>query len=141
MKAIKRPIATLTVLFSLMLLSGCAALNSDFQCPLKNGTQCKRVDQINQMVNRGQLGHDSNLNNKDNNLYKNTEANSYNNFSQPYPMKIKPGNPLRYHETVMRIWVAPYEDTKGNYHQASFIDTVVKQGHWIGNPVTAKGIE
>ena len=46
-----------------------------------------------------------------------------------------PGQPVRYGETVQRIWIAPYEDTEGNYHQDSFMYSVMKGGHWKGNPV------
>jgi len=33
--------------------------------------------------------------------------------------------------------VAPYEDTDGNYHQASKVYSVVEEGRWIQNPPRA----
>lgn len=59
-------------------------------------------------------------------------------FSQyPESAGYYPGQPLRYGETVQRIWVTPYEDSEGNYHEDSTLYTIVKKGHWIGNPLKA----
>ena len=43
--------------------------------------------------------------------------------------------PLRYGETVQKLWVAPFEDKEGNYHNSSEIFVITKGGHWIGRPV------
>ena len=48
-----------------------------------------------------------------------------------------PGKPIRYGEGVQRIWIAPYEDVDGNYHEPSFVYTVVRTSHWIGIPQKA----
>jgi type IV conjugative transfer system lipoprotein TraV len=65
-------------------------------------------------------------------------SNAYGNFSTPYPSSgPQPGDPLRYQETVLRVWVAPYEDKEGNYYQPTTLYTVVKPGHWVGNPPKA----
>lgn len=40
----------------LFSLSGCADVNSNFQCPLMPGVHCKSLDQINRMVSAGELG-------------------------------------------------------------------------------------
>jgi type IV conjugative transfer system lipoprotein TraV len=55
--------------------------------------------------------------------------------SFPAITAFAPGEPLRFGETVQRIWIAPYEDTEGNYHQDSLIYAIMKGGHWIGKPV------
>ena len=44
------------------------------------------------------------------------------------------GHPVRYGEGVMRLWIAPYEDTDGNYHQANRVYSVVQEGQWMHNP-------
>ena len=50
---------------------------------------------------------------------------------------MKYGDPVRYGETVLRVWIAPYQDKDGNYYQPVTLYTVVKGGHWIGAPVNA----
>ena len=132
-----------------LLLSGCASINSDFDCPMKPGGMCKSLDHVNAMVDRGELGTnqpeadcvDCDKTGKGTLDQKESETNSggISDFKTPFPSKIgvQPGKPLRYSETVLQIWLAPYEDTQGNYHQESDVFTVVKPGHWIGSPVKA----
>lgn len=82
------------LLLSCVFLTGCTTLNDSFDCPAPKGGSCKRMDQVYAMVN----GHES---------------------LQAAPRK----NPLmiKGKEGVMRLWMAPYEDTDGNYHQANSI--------------------
>ena len=109
-------------------LTACS-MNSSFDCPNKAGVMCKSVDQINGMVDTGQIqGRTQQVS------QSSTQSNGE---FQPYAISTGyyPGAPLRYGETVQRIWVAPYEDTESNYHQDNVIYTIVKDGHWIGSPV------
>jgi conjugal transfer pilus assembly protein TraV len=123
------------------LLSGCASMNSSFDCPMKPGVMCKSLDNVNSMVDQGQLGKEKEIDCKDCNTNKtnNTSANHLKDFNTPFPEKIgiQPGDPLRYSESVLQIWIAPFEDEQGNYHQESDVFTVVKGGHWVGAPVKA----
>ena len=45
--------------------------------------------------------------------------------------------PSREPERVLRVWVAPFEDTQGNYHQGTHILAVVAPGTWSTHPVKA----
>ena len=123
------------ILISLIGLVGCSSsLNSAFDCPLTPGVVCKSLDQVNAAVNRGELGKDSCIGkNCISNKSKNNRTTT-NIFSTPYPMIMKTGEPLRYGERVIRVWIAPYEDDVGNYHQGTIINAVAKKGHWIANP-------
>ena len=109
-----------------VLINGCAGMNSQFDCPMKPGVRCESLDQVNEAVNRGEIGH----------APTNTAASTTAIHSIPsVDASPLPGEPLRYGETVQRIWIAPFEDTGGNYHQESEIYTIAKGGHWIGSPV------
>ena len=113
----------------ILSLSGCVSTMSPPKCSDSTGLQCARVDQINHLVDSGQWGLPvSNV------LPTGNSSGPYDNFSTPYPSGLKTGQPLWSGETVMRIWLAPYEDKQGNYHQASRIDTIVKPGHWVDMP-------
>ena len=46
-----------------------------------------------------------------------------------------PGEPVRFGETVQRVWIAPYEDASKNYHEPSYIYAVLDKSHWVGLPV------
>ena len=134
----------LIVLPSLLLctaLSGCASMNSNFDCPMKPGVMCKSLDSVNGMVDQGQLGKESDTDCKDchNGKSNSKSTNQFSAFNTPFPAKmgIQPGAPVRYSESVLQVWVAPYEDAQGNYHQESDVFTVVKGGHWVGAPVKA----
>lgn len=110
-------------------LTSCAAMNSNFDCPNKAGVMCKSVDQINSMVDTGQIqGRTQQVA---------QSCQQLNSEFQPYTTSTRccPNVPLRCGETVQRIWIAPYEDTENNYHQDNLIYTVIKDGHWIGLPV------
>lgn len=126
-----------------ILITGCAGMNSHFDCPMKPGVMCASVDQVNRSVDQGNLGTESAAN------CKTCSSGSYqikkiNQFANAYPMNaINLGDPIRFGETVMRIWIAPYEDSNDDYYQPTIIYTVIKPGHWIGNPphsINADGV-
>lgn len=109
-------------------LTACSSMNSGFDCPNKAGVMCKSIDEIDGMVDSGQLqGRHQQV----------TQLEQSNTEFQPYAITTGyyPGAPLRYGETVQRIWIAPFEDTEHNYHQDGLMYAIVKDGHWIGSPV------
>lgn len=108
------------LLLSSTCLTGCVTLNEDFDCPAAKGGSCKRMDQIYEEINGGEGGSKKLL--------------SVAPTQNPLVIEGRPGEPLRYGEGVMRIWIAPHEDTDGNYHQANQVYSVVREGHWIQNP-------
>jgi conjugal transfer pilus assembly protein TraV len=40
------------------------------------------------------------------------------------------GDPLRIQPTVLRIWIAPWEDTDGDLHDQSYLYVVANAGRW-----------
>jgi conjugal transfer pilus assembly protein TraV len=128
----KRFVMVIFVLINIGLLSACTT-NSSFDCPNKAGVNCRSLDQINRMVDNGQIHGRTQMDVREEtktNLVDGAEFQSF-----PTAPPFIPGQPIRYGETVQRIWIAPYEDTDGNYHQDSLIYAIMKGGHWIGKPV------
>ena len=111
-------------------LTGCCSMNSNFDCPMCAGVMCKSIDQINGMVDSGQIRGQCQS------ISINSTSFSHSEF-QPYSVTSGyfPGAPLRYGETVQRISIAPFEDTERNYHQDSYMYAIIKDGHWIGSPI------
>lgn len=127
----KSYLISICLLLGAVMLSACSSMNGSFDCPNRAGVSCRSLDQINGMVNSGQIRGRTSISSNDNEeTLKEFDA---------YPNQITymPGAPLRYGETVQRIWIAPFEDTEGNYHQDSLMYSVIKGGHWIGSPVTS----
>jgi conjugal transfer pilus assembly protein TraV len=119
-----------------ILLSSCAEMNSKFDCPMKPGVSCASLDEVNARVDRGEIGSvPAELTYRP--VASNYVVNQKQLISPASFNEIGVRKPLRYGESIQRIWVAPFEDTSGNYHQESDIYTIVKPGHWIGYPIKA----
>jgi conjugal transfer pilus assembly protein TraV len=116
----------------LMLMSSCAELNSQFDCPMSSGIRCESITSINARVDRGELGVNgiSSIENKNVRVIP-----AYTPYQFNAPRYSSKGEPLRYAETVQRVWVAPFEDKQGNYHQENDIYSIAKPGRWIGSPL------
>jgi conjugal transfer pilus assembly protein TraV len=114
----------------LIHLTACTTMNSGFDCPNKAGVSCKSLDQINSMVDSGDIRGRTQMNSTavTANVTENTVR-----FSSVRTAS----SPTRHGETVQRIWIVPYEDSEGNYHQDHFIHAVMNSGHWGGKPVKA----
>jgi conjugal transfer pilus assembly protein TraV len=48
-----------------------------------------------------------------------------------FPQTIKPGGPLRDAERVLRVWMAPWVDVDGDYHDQSYVYLVLDHGRWF----------
>ena len=139
-KVMIRSILFLIAIFSgTSCLSGCEGMNSEFSCPMQPGQMCASVDEVNKMVNQGKIGRKGNTIEAVNKAGYPIEMGSIKSTALTgYPIgETEIGKPLRYGESVMRVWVAPYEGEDGNYYQASTLYTVVNPGHWVGDPVKA----
>lgn len=110
------------------LMAGCAGMNAKFDCPRKPGVYCESLDQVNARVSRGELGNNTSEYSKP--ITFQSAATIQDSNARLKGLK----EPLRYGETVMHLWVAPFEDAEGNYHQASDIYTVVHPSFWIHHP-------
>lgn len=133
MQKLKRSSCYCILPFLLLLLSSCAEMNSKFDCPMKAGVSCESLDQVNERVDRGEIGSAKEMAGR-----STLQTMSY----DPLPQtpcasfgKCSTHPPLREGESVQHIWVAPFEDQSGNYHEDSSIYTVVKEGHWISRPL------
>jgi len=107
-------------------LSGCA---SHFDCSAKGTGMCASMGQVNRLADEGYFNRTTSSSIPSSATHStSTETTS---FNSPYVLNTpNPGQPIRYGESVQRIWVAPYVDAQDNYHNPSYIDTVVKPPQW-----------
>lgn len=116
-------------------LASCAGMNSNFGCNARAGDSCAPVSKVNQNAEAGDYdnaesgGEQSAASNTQAFGYANTAGNAGYNVVTPTP-----GQPIRFGDTVQRIWIAPYEDTSQTYHEPSYVYTVLDKSHWIGLP-------
>lgn len=118
-------------LFSLsLLLAGCESMNSKFDCPMGSGVMCRSISDVNAMVDGGKISTAYSKNN--NNSYmpsKNSQT-----VTPPTSAAINHGvygEPAKQSDSVLRVWVAPYQDQDGNYNQQSLVYATVKKGQWM----------
>ena len=119
-------------------LVSCAGMNSNFGCDARAGDSCTPVSKVNQNAQAGDYDNadsgdlsQSSESNTQTFGYANKTENSNAGYNVPTPI---PGQPIRFGDTVQRIWIAPYEDASQNYHEPSYVYTVLDKSHWIGLP-------
>lgn len=96
-------------LTGILMLTGCASMNSSFDCPVKSKGGCQPLDQVNAMVNQGAFDEGAQV-----------ATVASNKASQK-------GNGNGYH-----LWVAPYKDISGNVHLGAEVllqDQAVHKAH------------
>lgn len=101
-------------------LSGCEMMNSNYDCPLSEGASCMSLHDMDEAVSKG--------------LYpKEFKQTNHNNLYEPLILNTDEGYPLRTKDKIAKIWIAPYMDSNGNYHEQSNIYTVVENSSWALN--------
>lgn len=102
------------------LLAGCATLNSNFECPRKQGVSCKSLCEVNHMVDEGQLGAQPDAKPTQHLIIQSSKS----------VLLDKNESISRSPENVLAIWLAPFTDTAGRYHTAHTVYSVIHPGSW-----------
>jgi conjugal transfer pilus assembly protein TraV len=108
----KRLLVSVFIGSTFAMLSGCASLNSQFDCPMKPGVVCKSLDEVNTMVDQGKLGGCASC-------------------SKPLTSSISSRSCTASSSDVTstkatRIWIAPYQDKRGDYYASTLVYREVK---------------
>lgn len=102
-----------------LALTGCSAMNGDYECPLKNGASCVSLQDMDRSLNE-QI---------------NDPVIKKSSFNVVHKDLLPGSSPQRTSDLTAKIWFAPYEDGDGNYHDANYIYTVIEGTTWHGAPV------
>ncbi len=114
-----------TIIPSLLLfLSACTSNNELFDCQAGKGMGCKSISEVNRMVDQGQFGGSSD---EETGFIKTLAPIAM--TSEDIP-QTSTGGIERIPEQNLRLWIAPFQDEAGNFHEESAIHTVVRQGRW-----------
>ncbi len=109
-------------------VAGCTGMNGNFGCNATAGDSCSSVSEINAKADAGYYANQNSASQPFSYKQTNTSPGGYQGVT---PL---PGEPVRFGERVQRIWLAPYQDSANNYHEPSYVYTVLQQPHWLGLP-------
>lgn len=94
----------LTMTISCIVATGCTSMNGDYDCPIKTRPSCISLRDMDRSL-------------KDSSYRITSSAIHKEQLPLSFPRRTK--------DLITKIWLAPYEDSEGNYHQASYMYTVV----------------
>jgi conjugal transfer pilus assembly protein TraV len=108
-------------------LCGCSTTSETFDCPAGKGVGCKSISAVNKMVDQGMLGDG---------IQEAQPVSLPPTFTNA-PKLLNAQMPLsddffvqRVQEEHLRVWIAPYQDAQGNFHEGSIVHTVLTPGSW-----------
>lgn len=112
------------VLLSALILEGCAHTSENFDCKYNQGVGCKSISKVNRMVKNGELiiAEDEKLNPSN---HKKSAVAIREDVITADDLRVE-----RVTEQHLRVWLAPFQDEHGHFHEASIIHTVLKPGYW-----------
>ena len=119
------------LLGTIALLSGCAGMNGSFACNKTAEDSCESMSTVNEQTDEGAFAQ-GNGGTAQSSTVQSAAPGHPKGFDVATPQA---GAPIRYGESVARIWIAPFEDKAGNYHEPSYVYTVIQPSHWMGAPV------
>jgi len=115
---------------SLVSLTGCIGMGSRFDCNVDSGGKCAPMNHINKLANYGVFAERSHKDNKAE-IYKIDKMMSTERKGNKSKQRIYGTTPIRSNEKIQQIWIGPYEDTNGNYHEGNYVYVVVKKSKWL----------
>ncbi|WP_018949055.1 TraV family lipoprotein [Thioalkalivibrio sp. ALMg11] len=108
---------------AVMLASGCASTmgmgESNLSCPYPEGDQCLSLEDAYA------------------NSIADTDARDAARAAptalpqQAMPPRLPSGAPILSEPEILRVWVGPWEDEVGQFHDQSYVYTVVREGQWV----------
>lgn len=104
-----------------IFLSGCVGMGNKFDCNVDSGGRCAPMHHINQMANYGAFTE--RLPKADKSVLAEIK-------DMGTKQNIYGTTPIRSNEKTQQIWIGPYEDANGNFHEGSYVYAVVKKSSW-----------
>ncbi|MTC74219.1 TraV family lipoprotein [Providencia sp. wls1919] len=108
-------------------LTGCAGVNSEFECKATSTDSCMDMHEANEIAKSLETASTTT---------NNSIANSRTGIIPPKLIyqddgKFSISSPLRKQDGVSRILIAAYVDDADNYHDTSIVNFVVRDSHWV----------
>lgn len=130
----------LTMVFATMTV-GCSSLSGldasdSFVCPKQGGVLCENMTSIYERSKAGTLP--AQVQNDPKSATKPASTNTPsktpdapNGTTAVLSKPLFSGTPIRSAPKVLRVWIAPWEDTDGDLHDQSYVYLTIDQGRWL----------
>jgi conjugal transfer pilus assembly protein TraV len=119
----------------LLVLTACSTASESFDSQATQGVGSKSISQVNAMIDKGQIEGIKGDNESDKVIAPvlvqtpmpalNQETIVLSDYSVIY----------RQPEQHMRVWIAPFQDANGNFHEASVVHTLQRPSFWQVNTI------
>lgn len=120
------------LMLAVAVLTGCAIGSPKYSCPAPEHGVCKSISEV--YASKGAAESHAPAQSGDNaaKTPAMTPADNRDRGFSRFPIAgVKPGDPLRREARVIRVWVAPWVDAKGDYYDQSYVYTEIDQGEWL----------
>lgn len=136
-EALRIPLCVLSA-----VLAGCTSLSgiggtSEFNCSAPVGVPCRSMAAIDHAIQTGQLTAQTTARSPDAQAPMDASVRSMHAPARYLAASAVVGEgedmlgAIRSEPTVIRIWIAPYEDTDGDLHEASRVYLQIDSGRWL----------
>ncbi len=130
----KKRISQFLVVLSLTL-TGCSTASESFDSQATQGVGSKSISQVNAMIDKGQIEGIKGDNESDKVIAPVLVQTPIPTFNQETIVLSDHSVIHRQPEQHMRIWMAPFQDANGNFHEASVIHTLQRPSFWQVNTI------
>jgi len=130
----KKRISQFLVVLSLTL-TGCSTALESFDSQATQGVGSKSISQVNAMIDKGQIEGIKGDNESDKVIAPVLVQTPIPTFNQETIVLSDHSVIHRQPEQHMRIWMAPFQDANGNFHEASVIHTLQRPSFWQVNTI------
>ena len=124
----------LALLSSLVLLSGCTGTggSSSYGCKAPDGVACQSVSGVYANSTQNNLPSQRAFDTQKTDKESSKEV-PYKDANSPSVIgtTLNSGDPLRTQSRVLRVWIAPWEDSDGDMNDQSYSYLVVDSGRWM----------
>lgn len=120
---------------SLLMLVACSTASESFDSQATQGVGSKSISQVNAMIDKGQIEGIKGYNESDKVIAPVLVQTPIPTFNQETIVLSDHSEIHRQPEQHMRIWMAPFQDANGNFHEASVIHTLQRPSFWQVNTI------
>lgn len=115
----------LTTLCLMGLLSGCSIYKEDFaECGADKGIACKTLPEIHEIVNeQAAFTHNTSMS-------PIVSAADPKQINHEEVVLADKSIIQRAKEEYLRVWIAPFQDDQGNFHEASVVHSIIRPAFW-----------
>jgi len=126
MKNVYNKFVKFSIILTAALLSGCSRSSESFDTEPGKGVGFRSISEVNTLVENGKI---EGIKTK---IHDGVTAPIVT-VEKPSSVEFLPGGDtkvMRRPEEHIRVWVAPFQDESGNFHEGSVVHTLLNHGTW-----------